>query len=311
MPIQLPDLDNKTFDDLMKEMIASIPKYTKEWTNFNPSDPGITILELLAWISEALIYRINIVPEESYVNFLKLVAGDTVYDETDTAHKKILEYLKGIAQGKVRKDIQSMKAEAQKFLNSRYRAITEDDFKELALEACSEIKKTDETFPEIKRAKVFVSSSKVDVVIILEYKDLPENEKIIIEPVKKYLEPRRLIGTIVEVKLAEYTKINLKITIACKSYAQPETVKASVREAVNTYFDSIKGGPEGKGWPYRRNLMVYELFHVIERIDGVKYVSEVSAKSESENPLQFPVEIKGLIYFLEPIAVEIKEESNE
>lgn len=311
MPIQLPDLDNKTFDNLMKEMIASIPKYTKEWTNFNPSDQGITILELLAWISEALIYRTNIIPEESYIIFLRLIAGPgDIYDETDKAHLNLLQYLKDISDVKIKPDIQSMKAEAQRFLSSRYRAVTKEDFRELALEACSEIKKADETFPEIKRAKVFVSSSKVDVVIIPEYKNLPENEKLIIEPVKKYLEPRRLIGTVVEVKLAEYTKINLKITIACKSYAQPETVKASVREAVNTYFDSIKGGPEGKGWPYGRNLMVYELFHVIERIDGVKYVSEVSAKSESESPLQFPVEIKGLIY-LEAIAVEIKEESNE
>lgn len=311
MPIQLPNLDNKTFDDLMKEMIASIPKYTKEWTNFNPSDPGITILELLAWVSEALIYRTNIVPEESYVNFLRLIAGPgDVYDNTDKAHSNLLQYLKDISDVKIKPDIQSMKAEAQRFLNSKYRAVTEEDFRELALEACSEIKKADETFPEIKRAKVFVSPSKVDVVIIPEYKDL-QKAKALIVPVKNYLEPRRLIGTIVEVKLAEYTKINLKITIVCKSYALAETVKASVRDAVNTYFDSIKGGAEGKGWPYGRNLMVYELFHVIERIDGVKYVSEVSTKSESENPLQFPVEIKGLIYFLEPIAVEIKEESNE
>ena len=75
MPIQLPDLDNKTFDDLMKEMIASIPKYSKKWTNFNPSDPGITLVEMLAWIAESLLYRANRIPVETYLNFLKLVAG--------------------------------------------------------------------------------------------------------------------------------------------------------------------------------------------------------------------------------------------
>jgi len=76
MPIQLPDLDNKTFAELMDEMTASIPKYTNEWTNFNPSDPGMAILELLAWISESLIYRANRVSEDANLNFLRLVAGD-------------------------------------------------------------------------------------------------------------------------------------------------------------------------------------------------------------------------------------------
>ena len=37
--------DQKTFEERMAEAIADIPLYTDEWTNFNPSDPGMTILE--------------------------------------------------------------------------------------------------------------------------------------------------------------------------------------------------------------------------------------------------------------------------
>lgn len=155
------------------------------------------------------------------------------------------------------------------------------------------------------------------------------NKVELVDTVKNFLKSRLLIGTIIDVKMAEYTEVNLKITLVCESYAKSkifgssvtftspdeikdndDAVEASVAKKIFTYLDSIKGGSDEKGWHYGRSLMVYELFHVIERIDGVKYVSEVSAKSESGNLLQFPVEIKGLIY-LEAISVEIKVESNE
>lgn len=73
--LPIPNLDDRRFDDLMKEARSLILNYNKEWTNHNPSDPGITILELFAWLSEMVIYRINQVPVESHINFLKLIAG--------------------------------------------------------------------------------------------------------------------------------------------------------------------------------------------------------------------------------------------
>ncbi|GFO97061.1 hypothetical protein ig2599ANME_1259 [groundwater metagenome] len=73
MSLPIPNLDDRSFDDLMKEARSLIPVYDREWTNYNPSDPGITLLELFSWLSEMSIYRINKVPEENYRNFLKLI----------------------------------------------------------------------------------------------------------------------------------------------------------------------------------------------------------------------------------------------
>ncbi|MGB8217829.1 MAG: baseplate J/gp47 family protein [Candidatus Methanoperedens sp.] len=75
MSIPIPNLDDRSFEDLMKEARALIPRYNSDWTNHNPSDPGITLLELFSWLGEMVIYRINQVPEESYINFLKLISG--------------------------------------------------------------------------------------------------------------------------------------------------------------------------------------------------------------------------------------------
>ena len=38
----------KTYEELMEENLSKIPIYSDEWTNYNPSDPGITILENLS-----------------------------------------------------------------------------------------------------------------------------------------------------------------------------------------------------------------------------------------------------------------------
>ena len=50
-----------------------IPRYAPEWTNHNPSDPGITLLELAAWMTDLIIYRLNQVPDKNYVAFLNLL----------------------------------------------------------------------------------------------------------------------------------------------------------------------------------------------------------------------------------------------
>jgi len=71
--IPSPKLDDRTFDDIVAEAIALIPRYAPDWTNHNPSDPGITLLELAAWMTDLILYRLNRVPEKNYVAFLNLL----------------------------------------------------------------------------------------------------------------------------------------------------------------------------------------------------------------------------------------------
>lgn len=73
MPIQPPNLDDRTFKALVDEAKARIPTYTPEWTNFNDSDPGMTLVKLQAWLTETLLYRVNRLPDLAYVNFLNMI----------------------------------------------------------------------------------------------------------------------------------------------------------------------------------------------------------------------------------------------
>ena len=68
-----PDLDDRTWQDLVDQMRALIPKYAPQWTDHNPSDLGITLIELFAWLGEGIIYRLNQTPEKNYLAFLNLL----------------------------------------------------------------------------------------------------------------------------------------------------------------------------------------------------------------------------------------------
>lgn len=68
-----PDLDDREWKDIVDQAKALIPKYAPEWTDHNPSDLGITLIELFAWMVESLIYRLNRVPAKNYIEFLNLL----------------------------------------------------------------------------------------------------------------------------------------------------------------------------------------------------------------------------------------------
>jgi len=75
MPLtdKLPVIDNRGFDDIVNEARTRIPRYAPEWTNLNDSDPGMALVQLFAWMSDQLIYRLGKTPLQSYIKFLKLV----------------------------------------------------------------------------------------------------------------------------------------------------------------------------------------------------------------------------------------------
>jgi len=73
MPLLLPNLDDRTWADLAAEATSLIPVYGPQWTDQNYSDPGITLIELCAWIAEMDIYQLNQISDRERLKFLALV----------------------------------------------------------------------------------------------------------------------------------------------------------------------------------------------------------------------------------------------
>src|SRR5512139_1144718 len=73
MALPVPKLDDRQFQDIVDEAKKRIPQYCKEWTDHNVSDPGVTLIELFAWMTDIMLYRLNRVPDLHYIKFMEML----------------------------------------------------------------------------------------------------------------------------------------------------------------------------------------------------------------------------------------------
>lgn len=150
MPFDLPDLDAVDAPQLYAELRARIPHYTPRWTDYNDSDPGITLLQMLTWLTETLAYQANRVPLEAYRNMLRWILGvaatsnslgthplpyaDAAIKQHDQAFCDLQGVLAQIEQG-VAFDLDALQQAVLTFRRSPYQALTVADVETLALES--------------------------------------------------------------------------------------------------------------------------------------------------------------------------------
>ena len=73
MTLPAPKLDDRHFQDLVDEAKKRIPHFCEEWTDHNVSDPGVTLIELFAWMTDILLYRVNQVPDLHYIKMMEML----------------------------------------------------------------------------------------------------------------------------------------------------------------------------------------------------------------------------------------------
>src|SRR5437879_4021588 len=73
MALPVPNLDDRRFQDLVDDAKRLVQQKCPEWTDHNVSDPGVTLIETFAWMTDQVLYRLNRVPERNYIKFLELI----------------------------------------------------------------------------------------------------------------------------------------------------------------------------------------------------------------------------------------------
>jgi predicted phage baseplate assembly protein len=74
MPLPIPTLDDRRFDDLVQEAVARLEAHTPEYSNVAPGDPGAALIDLFAWLTETILYRQNLIPLRQRRAFMNLLA---------------------------------------------------------------------------------------------------------------------------------------------------------------------------------------------------------------------------------------------
>ncbi|RPI77314.1 MAG: hypothetical protein EHM45_09590 [Desulfobacteraceae bacterium] len=271
MSLPIPDLDDKSFDDLLNEARMLIPVYNKEWTNHNPSDPGITLLELFAWLAEMTLFRLNRIPDEHYLQFLQLIGMEPSAE--------------GDLESKIRTGLAALARQT--------RAITSRDYENLAMECMEEL--------EAGLAGRAVCINNRDLEYSLKDKEKRGHVTVMILPnqsgsalyqsngaptdllrqkVKAYLNSRRLITTRVHVTAPKYKDVAIGALISLQTNRNEKAVLEAADQETRAYFDPVTGGPDGTGWPLGRDVHRSELYGLLERMDGVDHVDRLLLNDE-------------------------------
>ena len=74
-PIEGVSTSTATFTGVYAHRIA-VPALTPGWSNFNPSDPGVTLVQLFAFLAESLLYRGGRPPRAGQVNIAVFVSTE-------------------------------------------------------------------------------------------------------------------------------------------------------------------------------------------------------------------------------------------
>lgn len=278
MPLSLPNLDDRRYADLMEEARALIPSYAPEWTNHNPSDPGITLVELFAYLTEMLLYRVNRVTDDNKRAFLRLILGpgpklDKDRPLNDQIRDVVLE------------------------LRRTTRAVTVEDYERLAVASHKGVARAralplwNLEAPDPYNRPSSEREGHVSVAVVpLEGADVPK----VLAAVRKDLEEKKLLTTRLHVVEPRYVKLTVKATLQLKPGAleRASPVKKTAAEgeppakptqgvtelavaALEKFFDRLRGGPEGRGWPFGRSVYLSEVYALLDGLPGVDYVSRL------------------------------------
>lgn len=265
--------DERDFDDLVREGLALLPVHAPEWTDHNPSDPGVTLVELLAYFSDLLLYRVGRVTPAAKLQFLRLINGvsrdDAIrIDSTDPdASQRALD---GAVAALAQPDC----------------AVTASDFEALALAAARRHAPADMRF--IVRCVVDADLANGRQrgadwrkpghvsVIVAALDDLSERDAARLHTnVRRYLLPRCLLTTRLHVVAPDDLYVGLGLSVALRPGAALPAVAERIATALRQRFDGADAA-SGAAPALGVTLNLTEVARVVDDVQGVDYVEDVT-----------------------------------
>jgi Baseplate J-like protein len=264
VPLAIPNLDNLAWKELVAEGRTLIPAFAPAWTNHNEADPGITLIELAAYITDLLLYRVNQIGETHLRHFLQLIRGPAWKPSGAPLQTEIRRTVLSLA------DID--------------RAVTPEDYEALALASNHKLKLS--TNELVSRVKCIPRRNLENSVLAAQTEDVPGSVSLVVVPnrrapastqllraVRTALEPARLLTTRIHVVSARYVTFSVRIKLVVRPGARADAVKAEAIAALDKFFDPWQGGFDQKGWPFGRSIYVSEIYELLNKVSDVDYAT--------------------------------------
>jgi predicted phage baseplate assembly protein len=170
------------------------------------------------------------------------------------------------------------KARGPMLLRSRGRAVTAEDFEQLAKDVAPEAARV-HCVAEVGQAGgvrvLVVPHLASDEVGAIRFEDLDPPEATL-ERISNSLDERRLVGTRLLVQRPEYVGLTAVVSVSARPRYEPSEVRTEVLRALYSLFHPLYGGPDGSGWPLGRSVQSHEVHAALARIAGVDMSREVN-----------------------------------
>ena len=290
MPLQLPNLDDRRYADLVAEALARIPAYSPEWTNHNPSDPGITLVELFAYLTDMLLYRLNRVTDDNTRKFLKLL----------NAH----DWQTGDLRDEMRRAVLGIR--------ECYRAVTKDDYELLSTESFNASLIETKQSPLVARAHC-VPQRNLEAGTETERLQLrPEHVSVVIVPAAEtpnpvpprptvtpstggaatgpqpsqaqmsallsFLDERRMLTTKLHVVGPFYVHVSAQLLIARNADAVEKDLSDAIIAGLAGLLNPLPSA-SGEGWPFGRDVFASDIYETLKKISGLDFITDVMLAS--------------------------------
>jgi hypothetical protein len=287
MPLQLPNLDDRRYNDLVGEALTLIPTYSPQWTNYNPSDPGITLIELFAFLTDMLLYRLNRVTDDNTRKFLKLLNGP---DWVEPPGADLRAEIRAAVLG-VRELYRAVTAEDYEILSTK-------KFNQWLIDRPQSLQPAQPAIAPVARAHCVprrnltatteaerraLKAEHVSLVIVPEPDgssgaSSPQPSADQINTLFSFLDERRMLTTKLHITGPFYVHVTVELVVARNSDAVPNDVIAAINASLTSLLNPLPS-ENGQGWPFGRDVFVSEVYDTLERISGIDFVTDVMLKS--------------------------------
>jgi predicted phage baseplate assembly protein len=177
-----------------------------------------------------------------------------------------------------------------RILRHRSRAVTREDFEDLAILAS----------PEVARSKsvplfdlrndpdsLFSRPGVVSVIVVprsASSRPVPSAE--LLDRVRSFLNACRPAAVAADDKLVilgpEYVPIDMRLEITVTDPEIANEVELAVTLALQRFLHPLTGGPKGTGWDFGRLPQKSDIFSLIERVTGVSHVRKLQLRARFE-----------------------------
>jgi predicted phage baseplate assembly protein len=161
-------------------------------------------------------------------------------------------------------------------LRTRDRAVTLEDYEQLAKRAAPGVARAHAVAaPETLGVRLLVvPTAAVDADGRIAFDDLVPGEEML-AAIAEELEPRRMAGTRLAIEPPSYQGVTVVAKIVANARVAVDRLRAEALAALYGYFDPIRGGSSGAGWPFGRPVLAGEVYSVLQSLSGTELVDEV------------------------------------